>query len=888
MRNADEEKNIASRIKEGLKKRNGRLFFAESDKPSAAAALASIISDLRETFVCVVRDGDVAKDFSDAFKNKYIETTLVSSGEQLASLLEGIGASARTEDSALRALAPGFKEKYPYLIITIEDSAGKGSVFHKKLADDTTKKGSFAAPSEGEYVKSLEKSAPFCVSDLLACAGYGFAIVDDIYGAFDFYEAKEKKPHPFEAESVDFFGTQYFADTAHSHRRLKALVQSCRQAVLLSDYTIKDSILSFYAALDLLDDGFSFSKEEKRLASLDPDYANTDYYDQVVANMFGPSDETMERLARLVVGKKKGFRSMNDLENYIFDRLFYRSSYEIYIKAFAPFVERSIHTAVERIFGEESVKAADCYMKLFFEDALKEEIENAISSVHVSELSSEAVKALLNIFSRYGTYSPCEAPKSAVLLEMYRDNSGYEAYLEGLRTERKAQKEAQKKKNKKTSAAANAEEDFERLYYSAIHAGSDLMYGCALLQQLTEDGVSGKRLQFPVLVVTREDKQEFVRILEKILPKVKASVDYCDVSQASKSGIAVVVTDFERIAKSARRGNIRSALCLGTLADPLSERNLLQKLGVPAVVAVRYGDMSLALADFWSDTVFGKKGGAMLPVGSGEISLKSQRFDDYATVVENVGKVYGALQELISGSGGNPAKIAEQLNSLIIEFSTDGECNADEIARELGFLSKASKPYHTIFAESVSFGREGETLSRTDYAVPSSPKLSESGKAILFNACVKILRRACDTTKRTCAVCEEYKKYRKNSLVSFCGGVREFMKASAAYAKKSDELRAERAKNASLSYTEEKEKAITVEFVSEKTKAAEKILDELERTGKKFNGTFAYPAEGVQELKEIVTEIFERAANPALERLIEMFCEASQKVKIRKSGTIGE
>lgn len=865
---ADKNGAYAQKIEYALNERNGKLFLADSDKFRAASALIALSTKSGPT-VCVVPNADVASDFADLIGDKS-KCALIVSVESFNALINNVNGSGKLNEQSYKQLADRFKTKYPYVVVSVTDNEGK-AVFNGKLCSYSSLYGTYVGAKD---------SAPYCVSDFLADCHYEFAIVDDVYGLLNFTEKDSSDSSamslsPIAYDCVSFMGKWYFSDVAHSYKRLQRLCHAAFKCALLSDVIIYDKFVELYAAINLLFVDEDLIATEKVIRQADSSYE--ELINSVCADInMAKSDEDITKLllAKLRDSKQIIPKNIEALSNYIDICARYMSSKELFLRVMGAYIHEkgrigNLDDALESLQDSNSLMAS-CLHRTFFSNSVKETMEALLTKDKMCLVDDAEVNRIIEMFNNYGIceqyYYDCD---NVDTIRIMRDDSGYESFIE---------KHASFVKNNSDGAPVVDETE-----YSVIHPGSDLMYECATLAQICSDPNAPRKATLPVLLVTRDDFDETKQILKRIMPNWTVSSEFDKVSTVAADS-TVILTDFARLEKSARKIGVKTVVFFGAPANPQRLLTLVNKCsacGSRSIIITRYGDLSARLSAKWNE-IIERNTNRVLPLGMGAINVKN-RFDDYDNAIDRIEEVYVALKSVALGESDDIDGLTNMYKKLLIDYADDSSLDIGVAKKDFNYLYHISSSFANVFKNSVSVGRSGEVI--TNYPYLNFVKDAISGNRImLFNVCAKMLRRNCDGKNLSCNGCADYGKYRKNSFKTFEQCVHTFFDDTMEYARKCD---AERQKESDSDKIHnviraEDDTLLTAKVVEETESQVLDGLYDIAKNVTKYKGVFATEYEPIQAIKSAIIELYARALDRYFSRIIAIFDEMSSKVIVRK------
>ena len=142
---------------------NQRLFLVEGVKSDAIKEFAYIWEKQTGSFLCIVNDEEVAKEWKEIYPNLFGDFSIIANVEEIK---DSIGEKFSLD----REGASKFLAKHNKLFVVVKN--GDQNVLHAPLGKTTKKSGRYS---------SCEGFRDYCVSDFLASCGYDNVVVDDIF-----------------------------------------------------------------------------------------------------------------------------------------------------------------------------------------------------------------------------------------------------------------------------------------------------------------------------------------------------------------------------------------------------------------------------------------------------------------------------------------------------------------------------------------------------------------------------------------------------------------------------------------------------------------------------------------------------------------------------------
>lgn len=782
-----------SKLKSVFSVNNDRVFLADYSKGTAVRAVKELVGGGTQLFV--VKNQRVAKDVAaQLFSNE--EATVINSQKELKTLVDAVfGANA--SDEKYRLDAAKFKEKYPKIVVV--ESQDKEPILHCELCKDKQLSGMYR-----------EKFSAFRFSDLLTACAYDSLVLDDVYGILEFIDpvkTPDIKFTPSEYDRLYFFGKEYFADGKHSYKRLKNIADSAKKVVLLAPLVLDESVVEFYAALNLLSkesvssDAINLMRQSGSKYKEDSQAINGEILNLVYDEML------LSTCLRLVASKTVPVpRGVEEMRSFIVRSFEYMSEEEACIKTVSAILKKAfagknpdVQDIFNLLFDEQSVEViAAALVDLFFNDGIRSDVEGAISNVITSKLSAEEIKNIIALFNKSGFCSQCEKNLGGCkFLRIKRDDSGFEEYLR--------RKQYVLKDDENT--------------YSVTEQGSDEMYKCVAIQRILDGRDKCVELKFPVLIVADDEKKATTqKILKGLYPKLKYFEDLDVLTRAEKNDTVVIVS-YERFTETALWFDVGTIIFADVDYDVTAFKNAVCQAVEynPAGVAIltSYGDLGAVAADKWKGVVLSSELKSV-PVNSSVVSMKDRDETKYKDLFNRVEKTYVLLKKIVSGGDKSVIKeFIENFNSNVTSFSQEMPASEKDVKTQVGYLAEVGSSFNAVFANSKYIGDDGEALvserygyelrivkqkikkgrnGKPDKVVKKKTKYFEkidknSSKKVLFNVCAKMLRRDCHMLKNDCATCKELKKFVTNDYLRFVEGINNFFDKTVAYVEKYDKDR---------------------------------------------------------------------------------------------------
>ena len=384
----------------------------------------------------------------------------------------------------------------------------------------------------------------------------------------------------------------------------------------------------------------------------------------------------------------------------------------------------------------------------------------------------------------------------------------------------------------------------------------------------------------PLLIVTKQPADRIVNIMTTLLPEVKSTSDFAEAS-SGKDGITV--TDFDRLAESARPLEVKTAVFFGMTADPQKMCSPINKtLGTGdtrGIILTRHGDLSGRISAKWN-YVAERDCDFALPIGADEIEYKPGKFASYDTVTDKINHVYVTLKATAVGEYDDAATLASWLTTLETDYMSDGSLLRNDVAqKDFGYLARIGKTYENIFESSVSVGRKGERIN-----VTGKYEITEAGSGkLLFNTCARFLSRSCNGIDVDCKTCPEREDFAVNNFSDFCFGVEDFYKETKEYAHSRDIERQKELDERQIYGGGEQVKELTEEATDE---AYERWCDLMNKAYPHLDAfddstNLALDSECIVGIRNTVAEVYALALERYHNRIVEVFDAVSDKVKVR-------
>ncbi len=726
----------------------GRLLLAETSKLLALTAAQQVYKKSgARSLLYIVSDVDTARETAQILSRTIGAVRVI---EDIGEAGEAVAEVDVTNVETARARSEKFRVVNPKLIVPFAGKDGS-PLFNGKLFDNTT--------ASGKYVKAPTAVASYCLSDFLADCEYEFVVIDGIYDMFDLREAPRGgrshtvKFSPHEYEDVCLKGRRYFADTAHSYKRLCAVTSGAKGVIAVADTVVADNIAEFYLALSVVNARFNAKKERSSYVPEGDDYDEecADIASALTEEFVGISvaSACLRRARNAIQNVLPSAESVIEYVNARFDYMSEEESLLRFVSACKAVCHGS-RTMSEFLdeAGEDEIAAV--ITEMFFANDLKATLENNLHSLSVRELTEGEIALLAKTFLANGIYRQTKDDIDCNVLRFYRDDSYFERYLRGL-------------------GLLGGEQNGCSVYgeKSIAHYKCDV-----IADMMRRDGKKSKN-KYPLIVVAERGKDEIKAILTKMAGEERVT---CDLGAFEAEANDVLVSDYASLRKTARNLHSNTVIYAETPTNPMDFACVAGKLSLgcdgESTVFISYETVNGVIADVWDREldIFG--GGALPPIDASEIKLANEKTCPYGDVTEAVNAFYITAIRLISGYGDKEAcaDFVKNYNKTVRELTSNVTYPAKEEALDAAFLCKAGADLRQIYYNSFAVGGEGERVVYT-----TERGVTEFGRGILFDVCARELRRTCDLRRKDCNGCADYDRLMRNHGDEFTAGIDSFV-----------------------------------------------------------------------------------------------------------------
>ena len=850
--------NYSEQLKRRFAENGGKLFFTDGFKNRAFFAVREIFrAENPESVLCVVKTPETACQVNAALFASGREAQIICSAEDFKRLYHDIS----TDMQRAAELAPGFRNTYPRVIVTLLDEKG-APVLHEKLFRTVGKAGQYPNGTNRDYT----------VSDALADAGYAMLVIDGVYDMFAFVEPDEDNLAditPGKHERVDLMNKVYYTDIAHSYQRLLRLADSADKAIVISDCITDKDIVSFYAGASLVSSAFSY-KAAKKLAK-----ARSTSYDEELDRMldaiaYSKTDETIQSLC-LQRAKGRPQAVPGDLERlgkYSNGNLNFMTREDAFLRAFAVLAKGNSGMSNEQLLDqlEDDFTLARTVCDMFFDDVLKGDIESRIETSHIAKMSAEDFATFLEVFKKYGAYCGSgELGDKCKVYRIYHEDSGFEDLV--------------RRNSEGFDRAENA--------LCASYMGDDASYKSIAVKELTERGA----LKLPILLVTNSDTSEVVRSLSKIT-KIPVGVFDYNLRLLNSSSITVVDYDgYGAIANDVGAGSVVffDVLSDMSLFDTYVKKALTLSDVADAAVLASYDNIAGAFIDAWQESWI-TNNSAFISVKNSEVYIRGEKPLDYNHVISELDEVYKLYKALIDGKERvKPKKISERFSNAVSSFTLGMVAHSREMEEDFEYFEKIAPYYAGSFTNSVSVGNQGMEVfaqKRTELAKGKRKKVIEylpveEEKRVAFNICAKQFHGSCDCKSHDCSRCPIVKNT-VNNIEIFSDSVKGYFKETVRIMTKLADERIERQLDdtiGSQSSSADKADIVDIAQVRELSDEVNKLLRSLLLTKPNAAIPFYGKYSDVFDIREAMQSIHYGIFKKYYAQLVSIFEKATGEMK---------
>lgn len=846
-------------------KERGKIFLVDYSKACAAEVILSILRDERPgSFLMVAENVNSAKDYAKKLKEALGEVTVVTS---LGEFEEVLG--FKPDDfTHLNSVARVLPTKRGNVIISATDKNG-AALLNKELCRNSSTSGSFSGKS----------NSPYCISDVLADAGYEFVAIDGVYSLFSLKENLSGAA----AGSYDLltlFGNSYYSETAKSYKRLERLALSADKRIVISEVALKGEVVNLYAALRLVNSDFSAVKMRKAMAS----DRFAEYCDSVnTAFSYYCGDDSCISECMQKLRSNKGFvpTDLESMNRYFVNGLSYisdeeklllcaKSAIKLYFSGSNPGIDAivdTLMTTTDYITG--------CILDMFFGDALKERMESSIANTHLTKLGSSDYSTLYDILMEYGgVYHYLTGKDSETkVVRTVRDNSGYEYFVR------------RRSKYMRTDGFT----------YSAIGNGSSGAYKCTEIVNLATGHDPALSLDWPLLVIVETNADKAADALKRTFGEsVTVSTDLYELDKHGEGEKFVSVVSAEDFRSAAVDLKFGSALFYDALPDVILLKRLVNKalrFGAKNVLVFSsYDDLSAHVMDYWQNILF--DGEKYLPFENSTIAMKENVYESYRDAVRRIESEYSLLGTIVRGGQYEDVKeFSSRFGKLLLDYTLMAKVPEETIMTDVEYLAKTGAHFEAVFANTCTVGDEGDRIVRKKlyydrigegkHAKTTVMSDDFERTTIFFNACAKRLTLGCDFLKCSCADCPDRESFLKNDLNALMINTNKFFEKTLEYDAKMEEDKINgggTVSTISIDYGDEEEDddLVASQIVVWK-KDAEEALKSIEYAGKKTHGTFVCDYAYAECVRDAVYKTYRKMIRKYYITLRDLFDSSTKK-----------
>lgn len=861
-------------MEEKIKKRflqNGeKVFFVDGSKSRALACVNTVLSDYKSSsFLCLAKSANSALQIKRALFGKE-DVCIISKPSDVDSLLISAGVGSNFTVDAQK-----IKEKSRYMIVVLEDSE-RNPVLHKELGVVSGKSGEY---NDGD-------NARYCFSDLLADAQYQFVLVDEVYEMFRFsVVAKNEISNypPQKYDRIDLMGQAYFTSTAYSYRRVSKIVDSAKQAVLISDILFDRDVVSVYAGINLIN-GFSYNKARNFIKSRSSNY--NEEIDLVCGSLsYCCSDDSLLSLClQYTKGKRQRIPSdLDSLSDYLTGNLDYLTHEETFLRTvYGQAVNKynleinSNSVVINSLEQDESLVRAVC--DTFFNDEIKGDIESNISNSHTTKMNSQELDDFLKVINKYVEYCDfSDIGDRCEVVRIFHDESAFEHFMR----------------------AHHPEMDDFKNAFSVSYRGNSMLFKSLATELLLEQG----RIKTPLVVLTEEDLNEVVSDLSQCLKREVKPFSF-DMEEFSNDD--VIVMDHKSLDCIGTYYNVGSVVFFDILADVNFFDTCIKKMldmndNTNAVVIASYNNLSGMLADTWQKIALDKEY-KVLPIRNTEIYIKGETPHDYKESIKELNGLFESFRLLVEGEfTGNIKDLAERFSAGIANFTLNVSTMSNVVS-DFEYMKKISKYVDDIFGNSISVkdgGREAFREIRKE-AQPSKKRkkkkqkqikntkpgkirkiadfgVIDQGKHVLFNLCAKQLHETCNYIEKDCCDCEYCNKFYQNDFELFSQSTIKFFEETD---KVFERMKMDKRTVGGIisGASQEYGDAIIKEIIKRKQETID-VLSELCDERETFTGVYYADFYEVEKIRENVKEIYAKVFDKYYLQLQGMYENMTSKMR---------
>lgn len=756
-------------IEARMSEHGGKMFLVDASKKRVLGALQTLFAKAPDSsFLCIVQDPKTAYEYRQLLDSGR-EITLVTSVEDLLSLLEPLGASVkRLSDEALIKTAPLFLKQYPRLIVCFHQD--EASVLHHELCKTEGKNGQYADV----------QSVPYCISDFLAACRYRFAVVDGVYQMLSF-EAEDTEhmrddPRPDRDEQIFLNGVRYFTDLHHSYHKLHRVVDGAEKCILLSDTVAEEEVLPLYAALHMIDDCFSYRKAADLAKAHEQNFVMEceNFYSTAMGCC--NNDTIMSFCLQHLRENRQWFpKYIRSLGEHIKQNLDFMSQEETFFRFLYAIADRQFHLNYQSnaqllyTLGDPEL-IAQAYCDVFFSDALKGEFESNLTQRYLCCMEKDELDRMMTLFREHGGYiEESQVSYEGSVVRIYHDESAFEELI-------------------RSHELAFDKQDNA---FSVSNLGDDAIYKCAVVKQMIDNGT----WETPVLVVSRDSGETVAERFADKLNVMDCGFDLTDHPFFERKHILAV--DYERLRNTAASVPIRTAVFFDVLPDVNDREILMRKAALLADAPIKikfvvsYSDLNGHMAEAWGSTLL-QPSPDYLPVRRAALFTRAQKVEAFSDIMGDIDTLYRDMKHLVEGHHhGKVEPIADRYSETVAKYTDFTRISIERVAEDFEYFAGISEMYRAIFENSTTVGAQGrDVFSKTTPVIPKRKQkiVQKKGKTVypeifetnhepalvMFNVCAQQLHCTCDVTLSNCGSCLKYESLMTNKFSVFSDQVVKF------------------------------------------------------------------------------------------------------------------
>lgn len=856
--------NYSCNAKARFEQNGGKLFLVDYAKHDALRTVSAWIpKGQNETWLCVAKDAETASEIADILRPVAGAPHVVDSKEGLQGLLQEAQFSAGDIPGFVQRL----KQAHPRLILTATDEKGE-ALLHAQLCRDATKNGVY---------NGSNKASPFCLSDALTQCAYDFLIIDTVYDLLSFRQSGEEDGNnyiPGSHDHVNFLGNDYFSDVAHSHKRLKNLVNAAPKAVVLSEVVARENAVELYTVLDMLHPSFSQAAAKARVLSMTQEY--TELCERVCVDVAYCKEDDGVLSSCLQRTKNSAQRVPYDIHTmraYFNKSLSYMSEEELFLRIVGVHADQygSAFTSMNHLLDMLSgnMDKMSLYLcEAFFRNTLKGELEAVLSTSQLCRLSKQELDSLLRVFLKYGVYHRLpEIASRTRVLRFEHNGSGFEHFV-------------------RTFSPRRADEADT---YSILHRGNDVVFKCVSISRLLKEN----KLSLPLLVVADpKNHQEISQLWSQGLQNVSLHTSINEFVRAEKAN-AALLTDHASLLRTAAPIEAGSIVFLDPSLDVVRQKLLLAKVlcrgNATAVLMAGHEDLSAALLDRWQETLLEDR--AAVPVCNTEMSLKDGSWDHYPAILSKLDTLHSRLYRIVClGSKNEAEAFAKEYNTALLTLTAHSSVPTEDVLLDLDYLADVGAHLEEIYQNTSSIDDAGIKATSQYYQYVEDPErkkhyvekhLQKTYQKLFFQVCPKMLRGCCDIYQNDCADCADYQAFIMNRPDQLKTNLDEFFKKARAF---SDRVKKERLLTNALTTINSTEAddatdRLTVKEITAWRAKADAALTMIEDARAGLQTVFAVDHIAALTVREAAMKAFDKIANKYYKTLADILDVATEKAK---------